>query len=67
MTPAELRTARKALDMTQHQLAAALNMGKWGFQTVSIWEKDGSTVPGPVAVAVRYMVEHGPVFHGRNV
>ena len=22
--------------MTQHKLAAALNMGKWGFQTVSV-------------------------------
>ena len=57
MTPLELCDARKALGMTQHQLAAALNMGKWGFQTVSVWEKDGNTVPGPVAVAVRLMLE----------
>ena len=56
MTPAELRTARKALDMTQHELAAALRMGKWGFQTVSVWEKGGNTVPGPVQVAVGLML-----------
>jgi transcriptional regulator with XRE-family HTH domain len=57
MTPTELRTARKALGMTQHELAAALRMGKWGFQTVSVWEKDGSTVPGPVQVAVLAMLK----------
>jgi DNA-binding transcriptional regulator YiaG len=57
VTPFELRAARKALDMTQHELAAALRMGKWGFQTVSVWEKDGSTVPGPVQVAVLAMLK----------
>ena len=57
MTPTELRAARKALGMTQHELAAALRMGKWGFQTVSVWERDGSTVPGPVQVAVLAMIE----------
>jgi transcriptional regulator with XRE-family HTH domain len=57
MTPSELRAARKALGMTQHELAAALRMGKWGFQTVSVWEKDGSTVPGPVQVAVLAMLK----------
>ncbi len=60
MPPLELRAARKALGMTQHELAATLNMGKWGFQTVSVWEKEGNTVPGPVAVAVRYMVQESP-------
>ena len=57
MTPADLRTARKALGMTQHDLATALRMGKWGFQTVSVWERDGSTVPGPVQIAVEAMLE----------
>jgi DNA-binding transcriptional regulator YiaG len=57
MTPSELRAARKAIDMTQHELATALRMGKWGFQTVSVWEKDGSTVPGPVQVAVLAMLK----------
>ena len=56
MTPAELRTARKSLGMTQHELATALRMGKWGFQTVSLWEKDGNTIPGPVQVAIEAML-----------
>ena len=43
--------------MTQHDLATALRMGKWGFQTVSLWERDGSTVPGPVQIAVEAMLE----------
>ena len=57
MTPADLRAARKALGMTQHDLAKALRMGKWGFQTVSVWERDGSTIPGPVQIAVEAMLE----------
>lgn len=67
MAPEEFRAARKALGLSQHAMADALNMGRHGWQSVSRWEKEGNTVPGPVAVAVRYMVEHGPVFHGRNV
>ena len=38
MTPVDLRTARKALGLTQHALAEALHMGKWGWQTISAWE-----------------------------
>ena len=64
MTPAELRTARKALGtptrpMTQKGLAEALQMGKHGWQSISKWERDGSTVPGPVAVAVDLMGKVG--------
>jgi len=68
MTPSELRTARKTLGLTQMGLAKALGLSPTnGARSVRSWEKEGNTVPGPVAVAVRYMVEHGPVFHGRNV
>lgn len=52
LTPADLRSARKRLGLTQHQLADALRMGKNGWQSVSRWEKDGNTIPGPVQVAV---------------
>jgi len=45
MTPAELRTARKALGLTQHGLAGAFGMGKWGFQSVAKWEKGEVPIP----------------------
>lgn len=57
MTPADLRAARKSLGLSQHGLAEALRMGKSGWQSVSRWEKDGGTVPGPVQVAVELMLE----------
>ena len=58
MTPADLRTARKALGMTQHALADALRMGLYGYQTVAKWESDANVrgVPGPVQVAVEQML-----------
>lgn len=57
MTPANLRTARKRLGLTQHGLAEALRMGRWGFQSVAKWEKGEIPIPGPVAVAVELMLE----------
>ena len=57
MTPADFRTARKRLGLTQHALAGALRMGKWGFQSVAKWEKGEIPVPGPVQVAVELMLE----------
>lgn len=56
MTPAALREARKRLGLTQHGLADALRMGKNGWQSVSRWEQDGNTIPGPVQVAVESML-----------
>lgn len=56
MAPSDLRDARKALGLTQHGLAEALRMGKNGWQSVSRWEQDGNTVPGPVQVAVEQML-----------
>ncbi len=57
MSPADLRAARKRLGLTQNGLAEALRMGKWGWQTISKWERDGSTIPGPVQVAIEGMLE----------
>jgi transcriptional regulator with XRE-family HTH domain len=57
LSPADLRTARKALGLTQHALAEALGMGKSGWQSVSRWEKDGNTIPGPVGLAVQLLLE----------
>lgn len=57
MTPSDLRTARKTLGLTQHGLAGALRMGKWGFQSVAKWEKGEIPIPGPVQVAVELMLD----------
>jgi hypothetical protein len=37
-------------------MAKALRMGKWGWQTVHKWESGKQPVPGPVQVAVEYML-----------
>ena len=60
MTPADLRTARKSLGMSQHALATALKMGVHGWQSVSRWEQDGNTIPGPVQVAVQSLLSKAP-------
>jgi DNA-binding transcriptional regulator YiaG len=61
VTPGDLRAARKRLGLTQHGLAKALRMGDHGWQSVSRWEQDGNTIPGPVQVAVEALIEahHG--------
>jgi transcriptional regulator with XRE-family HTH domain len=59
MTPADLRSARKALGLTQKGLARALRMGPYGWQTISKWESDDNErgVPGPVQVAVEALLK----------
>ena len=58
MTPAELRAARKQMNLTQSALAKALRLSeKNGDRSVRIWEQEGSTVPGPVQVAVEAMLD----------
>ena len=57
MQPADLRAARKALGLSQKGLAEALRMGKSGWQSVSRWESDGNTIPGPVQVAVEALLK----------
>ncbi len=58
MTPADFRTARKRLGLTQKQMAEALRMGTHGWQTISKWENDGSEIPGPVSLAVECLLNH---------
>jgi DNA-binding transcriptional regulator YiaG len=60
LKPADLRTARKRLGLTQKGLAKALRMGTHGWQTISKWERDGSTIPGPVQVAVEALLAAQP-------
>jgi len=58
MSPKEFREARKRLGLSQKALGKALKMGRWSHQTLSAWEADdrGPPVPGPVIVAVEYML-----------
>jgi hypothetical protein len=57
MTPADFRTARKALGLTQTGMAEALRLSPAnGARSIRIWEKEGNTVPGPVQVAVEFML-----------
>lgn len=61
MTPKQLKTIRtKRLKLSAAGLARALGMpGRWSDRTIRKWEADGNDVPGPVAVAVRYMEKYG--------
>lgn len=52
MTPQEFRAARDKLGMTGMQLAQALGMGTYGFQTISKWENGSSDISGPYLVAL---------------
>jgi transcriptional regulator with XRE-family HTH domain len=58
MTPAGIRTARKALGYTQHELAEALRMGAHGWQSISAWESGKRDIPGPVTVAIECLLRH---------
>ena len=56
MTPDQFRLARKQLGLTQHAMAEALRMGRWGFQSVAKWEKGETAIPGPAQVAVELLL-----------
>ncbi len=66
MTKDDFHAARVALGerrglgrkLTQHEMAEALRMGKWGFQTVAKWEKGTQPVPGPITLAVECLLKH---------
>jgi DNA-binding transcriptional regulator YiaG len=61
MTPAELKSARKRLGMTQRQLAEALRLkGKDPTATVRAWENERRPITGPVQVAVELMLASAP-------
>lgn len=57
MIPAEFREARRALGLSQKGMAQALRMSPSnGARSIRNWETDGNTVPGPVQVAVGFML-----------
>lgn len=59
MTPAEVKAARLAMNMTQAQLATALELtGDNGRRTVRHWESDTGKfqITGPARVAIRLLL-----------
>lgn len=57
MTPDDVRNARRALGMTQHQLATALRMGTDGKRAVRRWEAGDRPISGPASVAIEAMLD----------
>lgn len=56
MTPTQVRSARRALGMTQDQLAQALRMGGDGKRAVRRWEAGDRCISGPASVAIGFML-----------
>lgn len=52
VTPADIQAARKRLGLTQHGLAGALHMGKWGWQTISAWEGGRKPIPADLYLKI---------------
>ena len=59
MTPSELKDARKSLGLTQHGLAAVLEMGVWGWQSISAFEGGRKKISPGFAERVRALA-HTP-------
>jgi transcriptional regulator with XRE-family HTH domain len=53
MTPAQFKSARETLGLSQASLASLLQMGGDGERTVRRWEVGERRIPGPVAVLMR--------------
>lgn len=67
MTPADFRNARKALGLSQKEMAKALRLSeKNGDRSIRIWESEGNTVPGPVQVAVEFMLRTKSELENQN-
>jgi DNA-binding transcriptional regulator YiaG len=56
MTPADIKSARHRLGISQAGLAEALRLGPNGERTVRRWETGDVPVTGPASVAIEYMV-----------
>ena len=52
MTPADFRSIRKAIGMTQGQLAARMKVTT---RAVQLWEAGDRTIPEPMALLVKYI------------
>lgn len=60
MSPSELKSARKALGLTQQGLADALRLtGTYGKDTVRSWEAGRRPISGPASLAIECLLNHG--------
>lgn len=60
MTGEEIKAAREQLGLSAAGLAAALKLpSRWSDRTVRSWERGEYPAPGPVVVAIRYMLKYG--------
>jgi len=57
MTPSDLKYARRALGLTQRELASVLRLGKDGGRAVRRWEGGDSPISGPVSLAIEAMLD----------
>jgi len=56
MNPHEVRDARRALGLTQHELAVLLRMGGDGKRSVRRWEAGDREISGPASVAIEALL-----------
>ncbi len=56
LSPHELLRARKALGLSQHAMADALHMGKWGWQTISAWENGRKPIPADLHLKIAGLI-----------
>jgi len=56
MSPDQFKSARAKLGLTQAGLAAALGLAKNGVRTVRRYEAGTRTIPGPVVLAMKYLI-----------
>ena len=58
MTPADIKSARKSLGLSQQGLAEALRLtGAYGKDTVRSWEAGRRPISGPAQVAIELLVK----------
>jgi DNA-binding transcriptional regulator YiaG len=57
MTPEQVREARKALGLTQHQLAVLLRLGTDGKRAVRRWETGDRPISGPASVGLDALLD----------
>ena len=56
MMPDDVRDARRAMGLTQHDLAVLLRMGGDGKRAVRRWEAGDRHISGPASVAIEAML-----------
>lgn len=56
MMPDDVRDARRAMGLTQHDLAVLLRMGGDGKRAVRRWEAGDRHISGPASVAVEALL-----------